>query len=50
MHNFIGFGITTQILTILKKSGIDIGSMVGQGYDGAAALSGIRNLEQKHPQ
>ena len=47
MHNFSGTGIATQVLTILKKSRIDIGNMVEKGYDYATAVFGIRNEVQK---
>ena len=33
---------------ILKKSGIDIGYMFGQGHNGSAAMAGIKNGIQKH--
>jgi hypothetical protein len=44
-----GSGLATQMLSILKQVGItNIKNMVGQGYDGAAAMSGEKNGVQKH--
>ena len=37
-----------QLLAILESSGLDKANMVGQGYDGAAAMSGERNGVQRH--
>ena len=43
-----GSGIATQLLTILEKVGINPNYMIGQCYDGAAAMSGQHNKVQKH--
>jgi hypothetical protein len=43
-----GAGLSSQLLSILDNLGIDIAYMVGQGYDGAAAMSGAKNGVQKH--
>ena len=43
-----GNGLATQLLAILESSGLDKANMVGQGYDGAAAMSGERNGVQRH--
>jgi len=43
-----GSGLVTQLLDILQSLGIDASNMVGQGYDGAAAMSGDRNGVQRH--
>lgn len=43
-----GLGLATQLLSLLDRCGIDITRMVGQGYDGAAAMSGEKNGVQKH--
>ena len=43
-----GFGLAKQLLKTLQEFGIDKNNMVGQGYDGASAMSGIRNGVQKH--
>ena len=48
LEDFSGQGIAKQILSILAEIGLDIDCMVGQGYDGAAAMSGIKNDVQKH--
>ena len=48
LEDFSGQGIAKQILSILAEIGLDIDCMVGQGYDGAAAMSGIKNGVQKH--
>ena len=48
MHDFSWLGIATQILNVLRRSGVDIEYMVGQGFDGAAAMSGLQNGVQKH--
>ena len=43
-----GAGLATQLLAILRENGVDIGRMVGQGYDGTAVMSGCANGVQKH--
>ena len=43
-----GLGLATQLLQILSDAGIDKTNMVGQGYDGAAAMSGDKNGVHKH--
>ena len=43
-----GNGLATQLLAILSSSGLDKDNMVGQGYDGAAAMSGDMNGVQRH--
>ena len=43
-----GAGLAAQLLRILRDNEIDISRMVGQGYDGAAAMSGCDNGVQKH--
>ena len=45
-----GAGLAAQLLATLRANGIDISTMVGQGYDGAAAMSGEMNGVQKHVQ
>jgi len=46
--NLTGAGLSAQLLGILAETGIDKTNMVGQGYDGAGAMSGIDNGVQKH--
>ena len=41
-------GLSVQLLRILRECHIDTNNMVGQGYDGAAAMSGHMNGVQKH--
>ena len=48
LHDFSGLGITTKLFAIFKKLGIDIEYIVGQGYDGASAMSGLKIGVQKH--
>ena len=43
-----GSGLAKQLLKTLQEFEIDKNNMVGQGYDGASAMSGIRNGVQKH--
>ena len=43
-----GMGLSVQLLRILRECHIDTNNMVGQGYDGAAAMSGHMNGVQKH--
>ncbi len=43
-----GDGLARQLLKILADAGIDKQFMVGQGYDGAGAMSGKDNGVQKH--
>jgi hypothetical protein len=38
-----GAGLAKQILSNLEKHGLDPAMMVGQGYDGASAMSGCTN-------
>ncbi len=35
-----GSGLAKIILATLKDSGLDLNRLVGQGYDGAASMSG----------
>jgi hypothetical protein len=43
-----GQGLAAQLIQILTSAGIEVSNMVGQGYDGAAAMSGEKNGVQKH--
>ena len=43
-----GMDLSVQMLSILRECHIDTNNMVGQGYDGAAAMSGHINGVQKH--
>jgi hypothetical protein len=43
-----GFGLANHLINLLENAGIDIANMVGQGYDGAAAMSGEKNGVQTH--
>lgn len=43
-----GKGIATSIIESLKSAGIDITKMRGQGFDGAASMSGKFNGVQAH--
>lgn len=43
-----GQGLANQLLNILRDKDINIDNMVGQGYDGAAAMSGQKNGVQAH--
>ena len=43
-----GKGLAAQLLSILDAAGLDKNDLVGQGYDGAAAMSGQHNGVQKH--
>ena len=38
-----GLGLANQLLAIIEEAGLDIKNLVGQGYDGAAAMSGDKN-------
>jgi len=46
--DFTGKGISEVILHSLISFGIDISKMRGQGYDGAASMSGVSNGVQAH--
>ena len=43
-----GAGLAAQLLAILTDAGIPFSGLVGQGYDGAAAMSGHKSGVQKH--
>ena len=43
-----GAGLAAQLLATLTDAGIPVDSMVGQDFDGAAAMSGQKNGVQKH--
>ena len=43
-----GKNLTSTIITKLSEIGIDVSKMRGQGYDGAAAMSGKLNGAQSH--
>ena len=43
-----GHGLASQLLAIMRDAGLDIHQLVGQGYDGASAMSGVKNGVQKH--
>ena len=43
-----GGGLAAQLLATLTDAGIPVSGMVGQGYDGAAAMSGHKSGVQKH--
>ncbi|XP_031332794.1 zinc finger MYM-type protein 1-like [Photinus pyralis] len=48
IEDVTGKGIATAIVDNLKRLGIDVSKMRGQGYDGAAAMSGQFNGVQAH--
>ena len=43
VDNMTGEGLATSILTRLGQMPVDLSYMVGQGYDGASAMSGVFN-------
>ena len=43
-----GAGLASKLLATLTAAGIPVSYMVGQGYDGAAVMSGCKNWVQKH--
>ena len=43
-----GAGLANKLLAALTTAGIPVIYMVGQGYNGAAAMSGCKNGVQKH--
>lgn len=43
-----GFGLANHLINLLENAGIDIANMVGQGYNGATAMSGEKNGVQTH--
>ena len=45
-----GKGLSDQLMGILTEMNVDTNYMIGQGYDGAAAMSGELNGVQKHIQ
>ena len=47
-HDLSGAGIAKQILNTLQDNQLDLSHMVGQGYDGASAMSGNLNGVQAH--
>ena len=47
-HDLTGAGLAAQLLRILAETGVDSTNTVGQGYGGAAAMSGKDNGVQKH--
>jgi len=46
--NLTGSGLANQLLATLTTAGIPVSYMVGQSYDGAAAMSGCKNGVQKY--
>jgi Domain of unknown function (DUF4371) len=46
-HDLTGKGLSSQLLEIIHTAGLNKHDMVGQGYDGAAAMSGQHNGVQK---
>ena len=48
LDNLTGAGLDVWLLRIVADAGVDSTNMVGQGYDGAAAMSGKKNGVQKH--
>ena len=50
VHDVTGNGIAKSILTALSSFGIHVSFLRGQGYDGAAAMSGAQAIiQQSHP-
>jgi hypothetical protein len=43
-----GKALAQTILKILEIMGLELNDLIGQGYDGAAAMSGKFNATQKH--
>ena len=43
-----GAGLANNLLATLTTAGIPVSYMVGQGYDGTAAMSGCKNGVKKH--
>ena len=43
-----GKGLPDQLMSILSDMNVDTNYMIGQGYDGAAAMAGEWNGVQKH--
>ena len=41
--DLIGAGLANKLLASLTTAGIPVSYMVGQGYDGAAAISGCKS-------
>ena len=48
MTDLTGKGLSDTIKRLLKENNLDIRNVVGQGYDGAAAMSGTKSGVQKH--
>ena len=48
VSDLTGAGLANKLLATVTTAGILMSHMVGQGYDGAAALSGCENGVQKH--
>ena len=48
LDDLTGAGLDVWLLRIVADAGVDSTNMVGQGYDGAAAMSGKKNGVQKH--
>ena len=44
-----GAGLAAQLLATLTDADITFSGMVGQDYDGAAAMSGHKSSVQVHP-
>ncbi|XP_025202388.1 zinc finger MYM-type protein 1-like [Melanaphis sacchari] len=48
VHDMTGKGLSTSILQLLEKFGLEKKFLVGQGYDGAASMSGQFNGVQQY--
>lgn len=48
VHDVTGKGLTTNLKDNLKEIGLELKYLRGQGYDGAATLSGHFNGVQAH--
>ena len=46
--DLIGAGLASKLLATLTTAGVPVSYMVGQGYDGAATMSGCKNGVKKH--
>lgn len=48
VHDVTGKGLATTLMDNLKEIGLELKYLLGQGYDGAAAMSGDFNGFQAH--
>ena len=46
--DLIGAGLASKLLATLTTAGVPVSYMVGQGYGGAAAMSGFKNGVKNH--